>query len=656
MALTDNLVSFWKLDEASGNNRADSVGSNTLLEPGTVGSATGKIGDCASFVETDHLSIADNASLSLTGSITICAWVNKNASLNSGSFPGIVTKWAHTNLRSYALMFDPSGAVGGTANRFLMLGSGAGTSTDGLAVATSFGAPTAGTWNFVVGFIDLDNDLIGISVNDGTVDTAAYTPSAVFDGTADFAVGQLGTSSNVWYGLIDAVGIWSRKLSTAEITELYNSGTGLEYPFGGGSAAPVANAGLDQTRMEFETVMLDSSQSTDDVGIVSRLWEQVSGTAVTINNDTSVNPTFTAPDVATPTNLVFKVTVTDGDTQTNEDQVTIRVVPIGSTEWLWHTPQEAGFEPNAFYTSLVAAGTQTPMMVIRSGRVIGTRGNITTPGFTWSASKSICTLIFGRLLQLGSVDYSDVVPGSDNPTAPTATLAQFMAMLSDFGLNPHSPGDYNAYNNAAVHHYADYLRDTYFTGDTDVEFLENSLAIALGFEDTITYAGFFGGWDGGWSISTRDLARLNQLVLNRGLWDGTQLVSAAFCDELFKNQIPFDTEVNPDTDDLFYNQSTGSMAGLYSYGWWLKDEAMGGSASVNEVAKMSGAYGTSSYVSRRFNLIAVSCNAGGVITNDATVKISGAAFDAIVDSIIDSAPSIWLRKLRPSIFSPGLAR
>lgn len=33
-------------------------------------------------------------------------------------------------------------------------------------------------------------------------------------------------------GAIDEVGFWDRQLTGAEITQLYNSGTGLQYPFG----------------------------------------------------------------------------------------------------------------------------------------------------------------------------------------------------------------------------------------------------------------------------------------------------------------------------------------------------------------------------------------------------------------------------------------
>lgn len=54
MALTDNLVSYWKLDESSGN-ASDSVGSNTLTNNGTAGYASGKINNAVDFGTGDNL-------------------------------------------------------------------------------------------------------------------------------------------------------------------------------------------------------------------------------------------------------------------------------------------------------------------------------------------------------------------------------------------------------------------------------------------------------------------------------------------------------------------------------------------------------------------------------------------------------------------------
>jgi len=40
-----------------------------------------------------------------------------------------------------------------------------------------------------------------------------------------------GLSTADFDGLIDEVGIWSRALNSTEVSELYNSGSGLAYPF-----------------------------------------------------------------------------------------------------------------------------------------------------------------------------------------------------------------------------------------------------------------------------------------------------------------------------------------------------------------------------------------------------------------------------------------
>ena len=65
MALSDSLVSYWILGEASGE-RADSHDSNPLTDNNTVGQAAGKITNAADFIpgNSEYLNHADNASLS----------------------------------------------------------------------------------------------------------------------------------------------------------------------------------------------------------------------------------------------------------------------------------------------------------------------------------------------------------------------------------------------------------------------------------------------------------------------------------------------------------------------------------------------------------------------------------------------------------------
>ena len=62
--------------------------------------------------------------------------------------------------------------------------------------------------------------------------------------------------------------------------------------------------------MEGAAVTLNGSNSTDpDDGIVSYLWTQTSGTAVTISDPTKASPTFIAPMLEG--SLTFQLMVTD---------------------------------------------------------------------------------------------------------------------------------------------------------------------------------------------------------------------------------------------------------------------------------------------------------------------------------------------------------
>ena len=47
---------------------------------------------------------------------------------------------------------------------------------------------------------------------------------------SDFNLGGFVTGLNYFDGIIDEVGVWEKELSSSEVTELYNSGAGKQYP------------------------------------------------------------------------------------------------------------------------------------------------------------------------------------------------------------------------------------------------------------------------------------------------------------------------------------------------------------------------------------------------------------------------------------------
>lgn len=77
--------------------------------------------------------------------------------------------------------------------------------------------------------------------------------------------------------------------------------------------APMADAGEDQSVNEGSLVTLNASMSSDPDGdTVLYEWTQSAGTTVTLSNNASAMPTFTAPSVSSAMTLTFVVTVNDG--------------------------------------------------------------------------------------------------------------------------------------------------------------------------------------------------------------------------------------------------------------------------------------------------------------------------------------------------------
>jgi Beta-lactamase len=302
--------------------------------------------------------------------------------------------------------------------------------------------------------------------------------------------------------------------------------------------------------------------------------------------------------------------------------------------WQTATPQEVGMDPVKF--SAAMSLLPSPSMVIRNGRIIGQKGDVTRTGYTWSASKSLLALVFARLLQQGRIaNYDAIVPNSGIAGASPATFRQFMSMTSDHRLSPYNPGQHYAYNNGGVHFYGTYLKNTFYPGKTEVQLLREAYGTALGFQDPVSYntSGYLSGWDGGWGISTRDLARVAYLVLRSGNWNGQQLVPASFINDLYNNQIPVTATAATGTDP-FYNERdiTTYLPGAYSFGFWLPQRtSVFGTRSQTEATSMLGAFGTSVHISRSTDLMIVAVNTSpGAHGGN---RISGAVLDQFAAAI-----------------------
>lgn len=96
------------------------------------------------------------------------------------------------------------------------------------------------------------------------------------------------------------------------------------------NVAPAVEAGVEQTVNEETLVSLSGTASDSDGSITSYLWQQSSGSSVTITDNTTINASFTAPIVSEDETLTFTLTVTDNEGETTSDTTDIIVKNVSS--------------------------------------------------------------------------------------------------------------------------------------------------------------------------------------------------------------------------------------------------------------------------------------------------------------------------------------
>ena len=241
MALIDDLLSYWSLDETTGT-RVDSHGSNDLADNGGVSGTSG----VATFDgSNDFLNIASNASLQM-GDVDFSIVYFFRASNVSGA-RGHVAKVSAASGTTWEYYLRTNG----TELQF-NISDGTNNGTAATTIANT-------TWYFVTAIHDSINDELRLYVDGTLVDTEAWTTGGLVS-TGAFALGARPATSYAHFfaGDMDEVGIWKRALTPTEIADLYNDGNGRNYAYieatgGGGDVSVSAGigalvaAGLDAT-------------------------------------------------------------------------------------------------------------------------------------------------------------------------------------------------------------------------------------------------------------------------------------------------------------------------------------------------------------------------------------------------------------------------
>jgi len=248
--LTVGLVNYLKLDN---NNFTDSINSVSGTNGGTV-NTTGIIKDGRNFVggESDYINYGDN--FDVTGDyLTINVWVYPTA-----TDAKIIGKDI-SGQRSYSL------GISGTNGIDFEIGGGSGGNE---------GSVPTGEWSMITAIFDntdVGNELqFWINGTNVANDTSTGT---LVDAGADFRLGQRTTvgSEKYYSGVIDEVSMWNRRLLDSEITQLYNSGSGITYTIPVVDNAPNITGELpvNNTVYTDTTTIKFNATVSDDINLVN---------------------------------------------------------------------------------------------------------------------------------------------------------------------------------------------------------------------------------------------------------------------------------------------------------------------------------------------------------------------------------------------------
>jgi hypothetical protein len=273
MALTDDILAYWNLNNngSGGVSLVDSTGNgNTLTNSGTtLGSGIIAGGANAGLADgqLSHSSI-------ITDPCSISFWFKADG---TASTDGAIIIFSDMGYGFQGALQNGTYGTDGSVDFVMWQG-------DGSNIVISSLASTYGdnSWHHFVATIDgtnanfyLDGVLQGTSTYSGH--STPWDPSFPFQFP--------GYSSDSWLPtgnyLTDEVGVWNQALSQADVTELYNGGAGLTYPFANaffnaavdGSLSTLGNWWQD---FGFTTPAVSLPTSTDVVVISSAV---TSGTA-----------------------------------------------------------------------------------------------------------------------------------------------------------------------------------------------------------------------------------------------------------------------------------------------------------------------------------------------------------------------------------------
>jgi hypothetical protein len=206
----------------------DALNTNNGTAQGGLTYVPGKVGTAFQFNGTNSYIQLPQYSMRFTNSFSISCWTYTTA--NQTGYKTLIGDYYYSG-GDYGYTISIS-----SANKVSVFVVGAGGTPYGFNSNITL---SNNQWNNIAVVWDKANTNLKLYVN-GTLDTSLTTALA---STITYAAGSnrtnIGTSNSsptsgigagVFNGLIDAINVWDKVLTVSEITELYNSANGKQYP------------------------------------------------------------------------------------------------------------------------------------------------------------------------------------------------------------------------------------------------------------------------------------------------------------------------------------------------------------------------------------------------------------------------------------------
>ncbi len=248
--------------------------------------------------------------------------------------------------------------------------------------------------------------------------------------------------------------------------------------------------------------------------------------------------------------------------------------------WEARTPAQVGLDAAKLDEFAAAVGGRG--CIVRNGYMVYSWGDIISK-MDWASAKKpvMSTMLFFAVHEgkLPGVDalvnpYVKKVYGNNlNAKDQTMTFRHLADMVSGYG-RVEAPGEAWAYNDWAINLYSKTLFDGVFQEKPDAVAKAASRLGDLQIEDGT----FFGSRKGyGALMSPRDFARIGWFWLNKGNWNGKQILLKSFFDDYMKADVPADLpRSKAETSDYLSAYFSGGGTdqtphgpGIYGFNWWF---------------------------------------------------------------------------------------